>query len=108
MHELVLDDQSFSVPRRTLVNTWGVFMDNLVLLAKPYHVKCRVSIGSFRVFVDIVSGSDTTITEANTVDLALLCAEFKFRALSKVALDWQIAHPGSAPVMANRLLSALK
>jgi hypothetical protein len=93
MQELVLDGQSFKVARRTLVYNCELFADNPSLLTKPYAVQSRVSIPSFRVLVNAISGHDVDITSDNVRDLALLSSEFKFTSFSQSVAAYQAAHP---------------
>jgi predicted nucleic acid-binding Zn-ribbon protein len=93
MQELVLDGQTFTVQRRTLVYNCELFADNPVLQTQPYAVQARVSPDSFRIFVNAIGTSEAEITDSNAKDLRLLCDEFKFTTLLQEVTEWQAAHP---------------
>jgi hypothetical protein len=82
--ELVFDGQCFKVPKVQLMTKCGTFEDNPALLGKPYHVKSRVSLDNFRLFVDMIKDGQSAISQANMADLELRRQEFGFtRPLAK-------------------------
>jgi hypothetical protein len=105
MQELLLDGETFSVPKRSLINSCDVFLEDPILLTSPYKVKSRVSRDSFQVFTSAIGGSEVTITAVNVRDLALLCDEFKFSTLSNVVAEWRATDTVSLAWIDDRLLS---
>jgi hypothetical protein len=79
--------------------------ENRILFAQPsYDVQSRVSVDSFRTFVDAIGGTEPDITDDNVTDLEVLSGEFKFATLSAAVADWRAAHP--SPESATTLTTA--
>jgi hypothetical protein len=93
MHSLVFQGESFSIPMIPLFSTCTIFQTAPTLLARPYGVQSRVSVDSFRNFVDAINGAEPDITDDNAMDLALLSDEFQFQGLSAALATWRRAHP---------------
>jgi methyl-accepting chemotaxis protein len=94
MQELVLDGETFNVSITQLLMKCRLFQENRVLLAQPnYDVRSRVSVDSFRMFVDAIGGTEPNITDDNSADLELLSDEFKYSAISTTVAAWRAVHP---------------
>jgi hypothetical protein len=92
VQELVLDGQAFRVSIAPLLTKCHLFQENRTLLAQPaYDVRSRVSLDSFRMFVEAIGGTKPDITDDNARDLALLSDEFRFTTLSMAVTHWQAA-----------------
>jgi hypothetical protein len=105
MQDLVLDGEVFGVPLSRLIENCRLFQEDRSLLAQPrYDVRSRVSIDSFRTFVDAIGGTEPNITDGNASDLELLSDEFKFTGLStavatrKPSSESSTSPSSSAPV----------
>jgi hypothetical protein len=78
---LVHSGETFRVPRERLASQCDLFNDP-ALLAAPYAVRSSVPLPAFRDFLAALDQETFELTNENVGGLALLCAEFGFRAFS--------------------------
>jgi predicted nucleic acid-binding Zn-ribbon protein len=106
MKELVLDGRAFRVSIVPLLAKCRLFRENRSLLAQPtYDVRSRVSLDSFRKFVEAIGGTKPDITDDNAADLTLLSDELKFTALSMAVTHWRAA-PSSLNAVSRPVAAA--
>jgi hypothetical protein len=76
--DLVHQGGTVSVSRLQLKQSCDLFVHELALLTRPYHVRSSVSRDIYRLFVSAIEGSNPELTPANGPALKLLCDEFRF------------------------------
>jgi hypothetical protein len=91
--ELVFEGQTFQIPRRSLVATCELFIENVNLLSTPYQIRSHVSETSFRVFLAAMEGATTEIGMGNALDLESLTKEFQFVELGRQVAEFILQHP---------------
>jgi cell division protein FtsB len=79
--ELVCQGERFQISRVDLMGQCRKFENEPALLGRPYDVGSRVSVDTFRAFVNAIGGANLDITSQNVLDLYLLCREFLFGRL---------------------------
>jgi uncharacterized coiled-coil protein SlyX len=108
MTTLILDGEAFSLPNSIITKNCKLFTTDPTLLDSPYHVKSRVRLDVFRLFLEAVKGTSVTITNQNVSELSQLCSEFGFSALAN-EISTFLASPDFKDVhSANARISALE
>jgi hypothetical protein len=80
--ELVFEGGTFQIARRSLAETCEPFVENPMLLEKPYEVRSPASESHFRLFLEAIEGATTEIRMENAIYLESLSSEFQFVELS--------------------------
>jgi hypothetical protein len=106
--ELILDDQTFTVPKDALTSSCALFGNNPELCSCPYRVQTGCSRDVFLLFLDAVQGRSIVqrVTPANVAMLCALCAEFHFFRLAADLSHFSSASeffPGRVAALEERL-----
>jgi hypothetical protein len=92
---LVHSGQTFQVSSERLLGQCEFFNDP-ALLAAPYAVRSSVPLPAFRDFVAALNQETFELTNENVGGLALLCAEFGFRAFTAKISEFSRGQESSA------------
>jgi hypothetical protein len=109
---LIHSGETLRVPRERLASQCELFNDPVFLVA-PYAVRSSVPLPAFRDFVAELNQETFELTNENVGGLALLCAEFGFRAFSAQLSEFKkspafCAVPASEDAEARLRIAALE
>jgi hypothetical protein len=79
---LVHPEETLTVSALQAITKCNLFQKNIMLTVAPYRVQSSVSLSIFREFISALKGNSVEITDTNSRELQLLCAEFGFDELS--------------------------